>query len=187
MYKFQNVWYALGFEVKHSKCFCRSFRTYIYINFNYGFQDKLFWLYYFLRGRRVIGIFGSPIWSKTQMELILNPCGKFRWSLEGPVSQIHPLHLQAGIPGIFSDLLRSVQMLKREWGEESNGKLPYLSIPIKTAGWVPEFAVEDLPLSRTAAFVPEFAVKDLPLGRILWWSDDDRPTIIYDLIFSFWL
>ena len=52
-------------------------------------------------------------------------------------------------------------MLKREWGAESNGKLPYLSIPSKTAARVPEFAVEDLPLSRTAALVPEFAVKDL--------------------------
>ena len=58
-------------------------------------------------------------------------------------------------------------MLKREWGAESNGKLPYLSIPSETAAWVPEFAVEDLPLSRTAALVPEFAVKDLPLGRTL--------------------
>ena len=52
-------------------------------------------------------------------------------------------------------------------GAESNGTLPHLSIPSKTAALVPEFAVEDLPLSRTAAFVPEFAVKDLPLGRIL--------------------
>ena len=32
---------------------------------------------------------------------------------------------------------------------------------------IPEFAVEDLPLSRPAALVPEFAVKDLPLGIIL--------------------
>ena len=58
-------------------------------------------------------------------------------------------------------------MLKREWGAESNVKLPHLSIPSKTAAWVPEFAVEDLPLSRIAALFPEFAVKDLPLGRIL--------------------
>ena len=57
-------------------------------------------------------------------------------------------------------------MLKREWGAESNGKLPHLFIPGKTAALVPEFAVEDLHLSRTAALVPEFAVKDLPLGRI---------------------
>ena len=58
-------------------------------------------------------------------------------------------------------------MLKREWDVENNGKLPRLSIPSKTAAWVPEFAVEDLPLGRTAALVPQFAVKDLPLGRIL--------------------
>ena len=58
-------------------------------------------------------------------------------------------------------------MLKRERGAESNGKLPHLSIPNKTAAWVPKFAMEDLPLSRTATFVPEFAVKDLPLSRIL--------------------
>ena len=67
-----------------------------------------------------------------------------------------------GTPGIFSDLLGSVQMLKRKCGTESNGKLPH---PSKTAPLVPEFAVEDLPLGRTAAFVPECAVKDLPLGR----------------------
>ena len=58
-------------------------------------------------------------------------------------------------------------MLKREWGAESNGKLPRVSIPSKTAACVPEFVVENLPLSRTAALVPEFAVKYLPLGRIM--------------------
>ena len=116
---------------------------------------------------RVIGISGSLIWSKTFMKLIFKPCGEFRWNPEGPVSQIQCPHLRVGASGIFSDLLRSVQMLKREWGAESNGKLPQISIPSKTAAWVPEFAVEDLPLSRTATLVPGFAVKDLPLGRIL--------------------
>ena len=58
-------------------------------------------------------------------------------------------------------------MLKREWGAESNGKLPCLLIPSKTATLVPESAVEDLPLGRTAALVPDFAVKNLPLGRTL--------------------
>ena len=58
-------------------------------------------------------------------------------------------------------------MLKREWVAESNGKLPHLFIPSKTATFVPEFAVEDLPLDRTAALVPVFSVKDLPLGRTL--------------------
>ena len=85
---------------------------------------------------------------------------------ESTVSQIHSPHFHASAPGIFSDLLKSVQMPKREWGEESNGMLPHLSFPSKTAAWVPEFSVEDLPLTRTAALVPEIAVKDLLLGRI---------------------
>ena len=72
--------------------------------------------------RRVIGISGSLISSKTRMKLIFNPCGEYRRSPEGPVSQIHSPHLLVGAPGIFSDLLRFVQMLKREWGAESNGK-----------------------------------------------------------------
>ena len=115
----------------------------------------------------------SDLVNKTLMELIFNPCGEFWWSLEGPFSQIHSPHLHVGAPGIFSDLLRSVvQMLKRKRGAESNGKLPHLFNPSKTANLVPEFGVEDLPLGRTAALVPEFAVKDLPLGRTLWywWS-----------------
>ena len=57
-------------------------------------------------------------------------------------------------------------MVKREWRAESNGKLPHLFIPSKTATYVPEFAMDDLPLGRIAALVPEFAVKELPLGRI---------------------
>ena len=40
-------------------------------------------------------------------------------------------------------------------------------IPGKTAAMVPEFAVEDLPLSITPALVLALAVKDLPLGRKL--------------------
>ena len=75
----------------------------------------------------------------------------------GSVSQIHAPHFHAGVPGIFSDA---------EWGAESNRKLPHLFIPSKTATLVPEFAVEDLSLSRTPALVPDFAVKDLPLCRI---------------------
>ena len=113
----------------------------------------------------MIGISGSLIWSKTLLELIFSPCGEFQCSPEGPFSQIHSPHLHAGAPGIFSDLLRSVQMLKKEWGAESNGKLPRLFIHSKTATL--ESAVEDLPLDRTATLVPEFAVKDVPLGRTL--------------------
>ena len=96
------------------------------------------------------------------MEQIFNPCGEFRRSLEGPVSQIHSPHLHVGAPGIFSDLLRSVQMLKRERGAGSNGKLPHLIIPSKPATFVSEFAGEDLPLDRTATLVPALAVKTYP-------------------------
>ena len=53
------------------------------------------------RGRRVTGISGSLIWSETLMELIFNPWDKFRWSPEGPVSQIHSHFL----PWELSDLL----------------------------------------------------------------------------------
>ena len=41
--------------------------------------------------------------------------------------------------GYFSDILRFVQMLKIEWGAESNEKLPHLFIPSKTlnlGSWV---------------------------------------------------
>ena len=58
-------------------------------------------------------------------------------------------------------------MLKRQWGAESNGKLPHLFIHSKTATLVPEFVVENLSLDRTATLVPAFAVKDLLLGRTL--------------------
>ena len=91
----------------------------------------------------------ADLWSGQKLWWILNPCGDFRWSPEGPVNQIHCSHLHSGTSGIFSDLLRSVQMPKREWGEESNGKLPHLFIPSKTAILVPEFAVEGLLLERT--------------------------------------
>ena len=56
--------------------------------------------------------------------------------------QIHSPNLHAGTPGIFSDLSTCVQMLKREWGAESNEKLLHLFIPRKTATFVPEFFSE---------------------------------------------
>ena len=132
-----------------------------------GLKHIYFMLSSLLWGRRVIRFSGSLIWSKTLMELIFNPCDEFRWRPEGPVSQIHSPHLLVGAPGIFSDLLMFVQMLTRERVAESNGKLPHLFILSKTATYVPEFAMEDLPFARITPFVPEFAVKDLPLGRTL--------------------
>ena len=88
------------------------------------------------------------------MELMFNPCGEFRRSPEGPVCQIHSPYLLVGDPGIFSDLLRYVQMLKREWDAESNGKLPHLfKSLVKLQALVPEFAVEDL---SSAELQPRF-------------------------------
>ena len=65
--------------------------------------------------------------------LIFNPCGEFRWSPEDQVSQIHFPLFHVGGPGIFPDHLRSVQMLKREWGAGSNRKLLHLFITSKSA------------------------------------------------------
>ena len=62
---------------------------------------------------------------------IFNPCGEFRWSPEGPVSQIHSPHLLVGASGIFSDNLRFVYMVKREWGAESNGSYRTYSSLVK--------------------------------------------------------
>ena len=120
----------------------------------------------------------SLIWSETLMELIFNPCGEFRWSPEGPVSQIHSPKLHAGAPGIFSDLLRPVQMLERERERDrerereretrvrkATESYRTYSIPGKSTALVPDFAVEDLPLGRTSAYVPALAVKDLSLGQ----------------------
>ena len=78
---------------------------------NSPFQHLYHSTLYMHRGRRVIGISGSLIWSKTLMELIFNPCGEFWWSPEGTISHNHSPHRP---PVIFSDLLRSVKMLKRE-------------------------------------------------------------------------
>ena len=101
----------------------------------------------YVRGRRVIGICGSLIWSKTLMELIFNPLWWISVKPEGPVSQIHSPHLLVGAPGIFSDLLRSVQMLEREREsgvQKATGSYLTYSIPSKTAALVPEFAMEHL-------------------------------------------
>ena len=98
---------------------------------------------YGVRGRRVIEIPGSLIWSKTVMELICNPYSEIRQSPDGPVNQIHTQpstlwpywNLSCSI---FSDLLKYVKMLKREWDMVSNGKLPHLFIPSlrrKTCLW----------------------------------------------------
>ena len=77
-------------------------------------------------------------------------------------------------------MVRFIQMLKREWAAENNGKLPHLFIPSKTATYVSEFAMKDLLLGRIAALVPEFAGMDLPLGRTL------MMMIYIHIYFDFW-
>ena len=117
-------------------------------------------------GRRVVEIFGSLFWSKTMIELIFDLCGEFRWSPEGTVSQIHSPQFHVGI---FSELLKSVQMPKRKWGAEINGKLSHLFIPSKTATLVIVFAVEDLPVGRTATLVMSLQWKTCPCAEHSWW------------------
>ena len=121
-----------------------------------------------MRGRRVIGISGSLIWSKTLMELIFNPCGEFRWS-EGPVSLIHSPHLLVSAPGIFSDLLRFVQMLNREWDAESNRKLPHLFIPSKTATWVLSLQWKTCLWAKLQSLCLSLQWRTCPWAEHCWW------------------
>ena len=85
----------------------------------------------------MIGISGYLIWPKSLIHTVVN--------FSEVRSQIHSPHLYVRAPEIFSYLSRSVQMRKREWGVESNRKLPNLIIHGKTAALVPKFAKEDLP------------------------------------------
>ena len=119
---------------------------------------RLWWWY--IWGRRVIGISGSLIWSEPWWNWFFNPCGEFRWSPEDPVSQIHCPHLHVGAPGNFSDLLRSVHMLKREWGAKSNRELPHLSIHSKMQ---PGF------LSFLWAELQPWFLSFLSLAEYSWW------------------
>ena len=119
----------------------------------------------------MIGIFGSLFWSKTLMKLIFNPFGEFRWSPEGSDIQIHYPHLQVGTPGIFSVLLRSVQMLKRERGvRKATGSYRTHSIPRKTAVLIPEFTVEALPSAELQPWFLRFQWRICPWAEH---SDDD--------------
>ena len=87
----------------------------------------------------------------------------------------NPLFLtpHVGTSGIFLDLLRSLQILKRECSAESGGKLPLLFIHSKIATLVPEFVVEYLPFGRTAALVSEFAVEHSDVVVVVVFDDDD--------------
>ena len=69
-------------------------------------------------------------------------------SPEGPVIQIHSPTSTLGPLGSFQNL-KSVHMLKREWGAERSGTLPNLFIPSKTATLVPAFCSEIPTLGKT--------------------------------------
>ena len=127
-------------------------------------------------GRRVmIRISGSLIWSKTLMDLIFSPCGEFRWSPEGPVSQNHSPHLHVAAPGIFSDLLRSVQMIKM-W--KSTGSYRTYSIPGKTVALIPQFVVEDLPSAELQPRFLRLQWKTWPWAEHTDNNDDDDGQVI---------
>ena len=113
----------------------------------------------------VIGISGSLILSKTLMQLIFNPCCEFRWSSEGPVSQIQSPHLHDGASEIYWDLLRSVQMLKREWGAKATGSYRTYLFLVNLQPWLLSLQWKTCLWKRTITLVPEFAVKDLRLEK----------------------
>ena len=60
-------------------------------------------------------------------------------------------------------------MLKREWGAESNEKLPHLFIPVNVQPWFLSVRLKACLWAELRPLVPQFVVNDLPLGRILWW------------------
>ena len=76
-------------------------------------------------GRRVIGIYGSQIWSKTLINWYLTPVVNFGEVRRAQLAK-STLLTSTLVPLRSSQNLRSVQMLKREWGAENNGKLPHL-------------------------------------------------------------
>ena len=112
----------------------------------YNFREIYFYGYKQSGGEEGLDFRNSDL-AKNPDGTDIKPLGEFWWSLEGPLSQIHssPPH---GAPGVFSDLSRSVKMLKREWYVEAMGSYRTYSIPGKTAALVLEFAVEDLPLAE---------------------------------------
>ena len=69
-------------------------------------------------------------------------------------------------------------MLMREWGVESNGTLPNLSIPSKTAAWVPEFAVEDLPSAELQCRSLRLQWRSCPWAEHTDSDDDDTSNLM---------
>ena len=91
---------------------------------------------------REIGIFGSLIRSKPWWNWYLTPVVNF---VEVQRAQLARSTLLTTLVPLGSFKICS-DAKEGEWGAKSNGKLPHLFIPSKTATLVPGFAVEDLPL-----------------------------------------
>ena len=88
----------------------------------------------------MIGISSSLIWSKTLRELIFNPCGEV-WRAQ----LVKSTHLTSRLVSLESFLsLRSVQDAKYSGVQKGMGSYRTYSISGKTAGFIPEFAVEEL-------------------------------------------
>ena len=73
--------------------------------------------------------FSNPSVASTTSQLIPQPFFRFSYVTGFSLTSSGEPPM-IGAPGIFSDLLRSVQMLKREWGAEINGKLFHLFNPL---------------------------------------------------------
>ena len=146
-------------------------------NFSYSLKNciilfKKFYIYNPRKGPKGDWDFRISDLVKIMKEQIFNPCGEFHWSSQGPVSQFHYPHLNVGAPGIFSDLLGPLQILKRNGcGKQQEANAVIKSL-VKTDALIPEFAVEDLP---SAELQPRFL-------RLQWrtyhWAEhsfDDKP------------
>ena len=80
-------------------------------------------------------------------------------------------------------------MLKKEWGAESNGKLPHLFIPAKTAALLAEFAVEDMPSAELQLWFLRLKWRTWPWAEHSDGDDDDEDEYVLYMSFKeilFW-
>ena len=97
----------------------------------------------------VIEISGSMICSITLMEMLFNPCGEF-WVRRAQLAKF-TLLTPCWCPwDPFKSFKVCLDAKERERERErgvrkAKGSYYTYSIPGKTAAWIPEFAVEDLP------------------------------------------
>ena len=84
---------------------------------------------------------GSLFWSETMILLILTPGVNFGEVRRAHLATSTLLTFTLMPLGFFRYFKVCSDVREREWGTESNGKLPHLFIPSKTATLVPGFAV----------------------------------------------